>query len=261
MENREIFSAITTLPPVFVRLDGRAFHRLAENLALKKPFDDRFSDAMVRVCTALVADSGLCPDFAFTFSDEISLYFTQLPFNGRVEKIDSVSASCVEAQDCAGHVWSGDSTATRVASVRGAGRVLESEGIPSDQVTVAGGVHVRSGRMMLLGLCGVSGRVVGGGADRPRSPRPTCGPGPRRRRSSAARSSCWARSSSVGRRGSGWPCGCPGISAQAPRRWLLPRWRYPRLSWGRSCCSCSVSTTRRECRTLWPQPSLAHRLC
>jgi tRNA(His) 5'-end guanylyltransferase len=93
MENREIFSTITTLPPVFVRLDGRAFHRLAEKLLLKKPFDDRFSDAMVRVCTALVADSGLCPDFAFTFSDEISLYFTQLPFGGRVEKIDSVSSS------------------------------------------------------------------------------------------------------------------------------------------------------------------------
>jgi tRNA(His) 5'-end guanylyltransferase len=93
MENREIFSTISTIPPVFVRLDGRAFHRLAENLAFKKPFDDRFSDAMVQVCTALVADSGLCPEFAFTFSDEISLYFTQLPFNGRVEKIDSVTAS------------------------------------------------------------------------------------------------------------------------------------------------------------------------
>jgi tRNA(His) 5'-end guanylyltransferase len=93
MENREIFSALTTLPPVFVRLDGRAFHRLSENLAFKKPFDDRFSEAMVQVCTALVADSGLCPDFAFSFSDEISLYFTQLPFTGRVEKIDSVAAS------------------------------------------------------------------------------------------------------------------------------------------------------------------------
>jgi tRNA(His) 5'-end guanylyltransferase len=93
MENREIFSAITTIPPVFVRLDGRAFHRLAEDLSLKKPFDDRFSHAMVHVCTTLVAESGLCPDFAFTFSDEISLFFTKLPFNGRVEKIDSVSAS------------------------------------------------------------------------------------------------------------------------------------------------------------------------
>jgi tRNA(His) guanylyltransferase len=93
MENREIFSTITTLPPVFVRLDGRAFHRLAENLVFRKPFDEGFSDAMVRVCTDLVSDSGLCPDFAFTFSDEISLYFSQLPFGGRVEKIDSVSAA------------------------------------------------------------------------------------------------------------------------------------------------------------------------
>ncbi|MFY9801141.1 MAG: tRNA(His) guanylyltransferase Thg1 family protein [Methanoregula sp.] len=93
MENREIFSNITIIPPVFVRLDGRAFHRLAENLALKKPFDDAFSDAMIGVCKTLVADSGLCPEFAFTFSDEISLYFIQLPFGGRVEKIDSVAAS------------------------------------------------------------------------------------------------------------------------------------------------------------------------
>ncbi|MGB4757813.1 MAG: tRNA(His) guanylyltransferase Thg1 family protein, partial [Candidatus Methanoculleus thermohydrogenotrophicum] len=31
--------------------------------------------------------------FAYTFSDEISLYFRTLPFSGRVEKIDSVTAS------------------------------------------------------------------------------------------------------------------------------------------------------------------------
>ncbi len=93
MENREIFSAITAIPPVFVRLDGRAFHRLAEMLSLEKPFDIRFNEAMVQVCTALIADSGLNPEFAFTFSDEISLWFTMLPFNGRVEKIDSVTAS------------------------------------------------------------------------------------------------------------------------------------------------------------------------
>jgi tRNA(His) 5'-end guanylyltransferase len=93
MENREIFSAITTFPPLFVRLDGRSFHRLAQDLRLKKPFDDRFNNAMVRVCTSLVADSGLNPDFAFTFSDEISFFLTKLPFSGRVEKIDSVAAS------------------------------------------------------------------------------------------------------------------------------------------------------------------------
>ena len=93
MENREIFSTITAIPPVFVRLDGRAFHRLAGCLGLEKPFDEFFHKGMVTVCTSLVADSGLNPDLAYTFSDEISLYFTKLPFSGRVEKIDSVAAS------------------------------------------------------------------------------------------------------------------------------------------------------------------------
>jgi len=93
MENREIFSAITALPPVFVRLDGRTFHRLTECLGLEKPFDEFFHKGMVTTCTSLLADSGLNPDLAFTFSDEISLYFSKLPFSGRVEKIDSVAAS------------------------------------------------------------------------------------------------------------------------------------------------------------------------
>jgi tRNA(His) guanylyltransferase len=93
MENREIFSTITTIPPVFVRLDGRAFHSIADSLGLEKPFDKFFHTAMVTACTSLVKDSGLNPDFAYTFSDEISLYFTKLPFSGRVEKIDSVAAS------------------------------------------------------------------------------------------------------------------------------------------------------------------------
>ena len=93
MENRELFAAITTVSPLFVRLDGRAFHRLAHMLGLAKPFDMRFSHAMSAVCRSLVADSGLSPEFAYTFSDEISLYITKLPFSGRVEKIDSVAAS------------------------------------------------------------------------------------------------------------------------------------------------------------------------
>jgi tRNA(His) guanylyltransferase len=93
MENREIFSGLTAIPPVFVRLDGRAFHRLADCRCLEKPFDEFFHRAMVTACISLVADSGLNPDFAYTFSDEISLYFTKLPFSGRVEKIDSVAAS------------------------------------------------------------------------------------------------------------------------------------------------------------------------
>jgi len=93
MENREIFSNLATIPPVFVRLDGRAFHALTRKYGFAKPFDDRFCEAMVDVCQALIGESGLTPVFAYTFSDEISLYFRELPFSARVEKIDSVAAS------------------------------------------------------------------------------------------------------------------------------------------------------------------------
>ncbi|MDI6719199.1 MAG: tRNA(His) guanylyltransferase Thg1 family protein [Methanomicrobiales archaeon] len=93
MENREIFSGLKILPPVFVRLDGRAFHRLSRVLQFERPFDERFSEAMRSVCASLIRESGMSPDFAFTFSDEISLFFRHLPFEGRIEKIDSVCAS------------------------------------------------------------------------------------------------------------------------------------------------------------------------
>jgi tRNA(His) 5'-end guanylyltransferase len=93
MESREIFSGLATIPPVFLRLDGRAFHRLARSLGLAKPFDARFCRAMADVSLRLIAESGLSPRFAYTFSDEISLYFTTLPFRGRVEKLDSVAAA------------------------------------------------------------------------------------------------------------------------------------------------------------------------
>ena len=93
MESREIFSGLATIPPVFLRLDGRAFHRLARSLDLTRPFDPRFCRAMAEVSERLVAESGLSPLFAYTFSDEISLYFATLPFSGRVEKLDSVAAS------------------------------------------------------------------------------------------------------------------------------------------------------------------------
>lgn len=90
---REIFSNLTIFPPVFVRLDGRAFHRLAHALNLKKPFDPSFNESMRAVCRYLLTGSGLTPVFAYTFSDEISLYFSTLPFSGRVEKLDSVTAA------------------------------------------------------------------------------------------------------------------------------------------------------------------------
>jgi tRNA(His) 5'-end guanylyltransferase len=93
MEEREIFGNLAIVPPIFVRLDGRSFHRLAGRLGLSRPFDEAFSRAMAGVSSRLLSESGLSPLFAFTFSDEISLYFPGLPFRGRVEKIDSVLAS------------------------------------------------------------------------------------------------------------------------------------------------------------------------
>src|SRR5512136_1891659 len=93
MQEREIFGNLAIVPPIFVRLDGRAFHRLAKDLSLERPFDEGFSRAMAGVSSRLLTESGLSPLFAYTFSDEISLYFPVLPFRGRVEKIDSVLAS------------------------------------------------------------------------------------------------------------------------------------------------------------------------
>lgn len=93
MDNREVYSALQAVPPVFIRLDGRAFHALTRKLGLEKPFDQRFCTAMCRTARRLVSSSGLSPLFAYTFSDEISLYLPVLPFNGRVEKMDSVAAS------------------------------------------------------------------------------------------------------------------------------------------------------------------------
>ncbi|MBP2133043.1 tRNA(His) 5'-end guanylyltransferase [Methanomicrobium sp. W14] len=93
MQNREIFSCLSIVPPVVVRLDGRSFHGLTAGIKLEKPYDSGFNDAMCTVCEYILSKSGLDPDFAYTFSDEISLFFSVLPFNGRIEKIDSVCAA------------------------------------------------------------------------------------------------------------------------------------------------------------------------
>lgn len=93
MFGNEIFSGLTAIPPIFVRIDGRAFHALTGGEGYKKPFDEDFMKIMSSVASLLISDSGLEPVFAYTFSDEINLYFKDLPFGGRIEKIDSVCAS------------------------------------------------------------------------------------------------------------------------------------------------------------------------
>jgi len=93
MKEREIYADLRTLSPIIVRLDGRSFHQVTRTLQLSEPFDERFADAMAYVTRALITDAGFAPVFGYTFSDEISLYFTENIFLGRVEKIDSVLAS------------------------------------------------------------------------------------------------------------------------------------------------------------------------
>ncbi|MBN1431842.1 MAG: tRNA 5'-guanylyltransferase [Methanomicrobiaceae archaeon] len=93
MFQNEIFSGLSAIPPIFVRIDGRAFHTLTKGAGFKKPFDEGFMDLMASVASMLISESGLEPLFAYVFSDEINLYFKNLPFGGRVEKIDSVCAS------------------------------------------------------------------------------------------------------------------------------------------------------------------------
>ena len=92
MKDREIFAGLSTTVPFVLRLDGRSFHRFSKD-RYKKPYDKVFSDAMVKTAYALITDSGLSPSFAYTFSDEISIYVPTSVFDCRVEKLVSVSAA------------------------------------------------------------------------------------------------------------------------------------------------------------------------
>jgi tRNA(His) guanylyltransferase len=91
----EIYSYLKARSPIVVRADGRGFKKILEDR--KKPYDLDFARCMVRAAERLFHDSGLAPNLAFTFSDEISLIFLQAPFAGRVEKVDSVIAGFLSA--------------------------------------------------------------------------------------------------------------------------------------------------------------------
>jgi tRNA(His) guanylyltransferase len=90
MKEREIFSHLRIFPPFAVRIDGRGFRRALGLLGLKKPYDERFAHAMADSIELFFKESGLNPLFAFTFSDEISFFFYEMPYNKRIEKIDSI---------------------------------------------------------------------------------------------------------------------------------------------------------------------------
>jgi tRNA(His) 5'-end guanylyltransferase len=93
MKDYEVYSSLKVPKSsrVIVRLDGRAFHKLASDLKLVRPYDENFYKVMAEVCEDLFRE--FSPSFAYTFSDEISLLLDNAPFEGRIEKIDSVIAS------------------------------------------------------------------------------------------------------------------------------------------------------------------------
>ena len=93
MKEYEVYSSLKVPKnsKIIVRLDGRSFHKLSKDLNLDKPYDENFYKVMANVCEDLFKE--FSPSFVYTFSDEISLLLDKLPFDGRVEKIDSVIAS------------------------------------------------------------------------------------------------------------------------------------------------------------------------
>ena len=93
MKEYEIYSdlRVPVNSKIIIRLDGRSFHSFAQNMELSKPYDDDFYKVMVEVSKELFEE--FSPLFVYTFSDEISILMDRIPFNGRVEKIDSVMAS------------------------------------------------------------------------------------------------------------------------------------------------------------------------
>jgi len=92
-KDKEIFSQRKVETEfLIVRCDGHNFRKLSKRLNLKR-FDARFNEIFVKSAMNLMRNSGFDIRVAFVASDEVSFLFKSIPFNGRVEKIDSVIAS------------------------------------------------------------------------------------------------------------------------------------------------------------------------
>jgi tRNA(His) 5'-end guanylyltransferase len=85
---------------VIIRLDGKGFSKYTKKF--NKPFDDILSNVMdhatIELCKFMV------PVFAYTQSDEVSLVFStidnidaELPYDGKIQKLCSISASKMTA--------------------------------------------------------------------------------------------------------------------------------------------------------------------
>lgn len=93
MKKFEVYSdlRVPVNSKIIIRLDGRSFHSFAQNMGLEKPYDNNFYKVMVEVSKEIFEE--FSPLFVYTFSDEINILLDKIPFNGRIEKINSVIAS------------------------------------------------------------------------------------------------------------------------------------------------------------------------
>ena len=99
LRENEVFSNLRILQnnEFFIRLDGWRFNRLCKSLDVEKPFDARIARCFVQAVRA-VYSAGFTPSLCYLCSDEANLLFLPPPpFNGRVEKFDSVLAGIVSS--------------------------------------------------------------------------------------------------------------------------------------------------------------------
>jgi tRNA(His) guanylyltransferase len=95
MKECEIFSnlRIPCGSKIVIRADGRNFSRLAADLEFEKPYDQDFVEIMVATCHDFFHE--FSPRFIYTFSDEINILLDEIPFQGRIEKMNSIFASFI----------------------------------------------------------------------------------------------------------------------------------------------------------------------
>lgn len=95
MKKYEIYSDLKVPygSKIVIRADGRSFSRLTSHLKLKKPHDLDFVKIMVNTCQDFFRE--FSPAFMYTFSDEINILLDEIPFSGRLEKIDSIFPSFI----------------------------------------------------------------------------------------------------------------------------------------------------------------------
>ncbi len=97
MKECEIFSTLKVPcgSKIVLRIDGRKFSRLSREMKFKKPYDVKFVKTMVKSCFEFSRE--FSPSFVYTFSDEINILLSEIPFAGRIEKLNSIFPSFISS--------------------------------------------------------------------------------------------------------------------------------------------------------------------